>query len=65
MTSRLTPVESSGVAEALLADMLVQVGHEDVFGDVADGGGKWTRPRNLCPPVALEGVFELLLDFAR
>ena len=37
MTNRLTPVGSRGGAEAIFADMSVEVTHDDVFGDVAGG----------------------------
>ena len=38
MTNRLTPVGSRGGAEAILADMPVEIAHDDVIGDVAGGG---------------------------
>jgi hypothetical protein len=37
MTDRLTPVGSSGGAEAIFVGMSVEVTHDDIIGDVAGG----------------------------
>ena len=64
MTYRLTPVGSCGGAEAFLADMPVEVGHDNVFGDVAGCGREVSPAPEALPPVAFADVFELLLDLA-
>lgn len=53
------------MVEALLAAMPVKVGHDDVFGDVADGSGEAAPAPEPLAPVALADVLELLPDLAR
>ncbi len=65
MTNRLMPVGSRGGAEAILADMAVEIAHDDVIGDVAGCGGEVAPAPEPLAPVAFADVFELLLDFAR
>src|ERR1019366_4557592 len=65
MTYRLTPVGSCGGAEAILADMPVEITHDDVIGDVAGSGREVAPAPEPLPPVALTDMLELLLDFAR
>jgi len=65
MAGRLTPVGSSGGAEAILVGMSVQITHHDVIGDVAGSGREVAALPELLAPVAFADVLELLLDFAR
>ena len=64
MTDRLTPVGSCGGAEAVLADMAVEIAHDNVFGDVAGGGREVSPTPEPLAPVAFADVLELLLDLA-
>src|SRR5665647_95896 len=65
MTYRLTPVGSCGGAEAILADMSVEITHDDVIGDVAGSGREVAPAPEPLPPVAFADMLELLLDLAR
>ena len=65
MTNRLTPVGSRGGAEAIFADMSVEVTHDDVFGDVAGGCREVAPAPEALAPIAFADVLELLLDLAR
>ena len=65
MTNRLTPVGSCGGAEAILADMSVEIAHDDVIGDVARSGREVAPAPEALTPVAFADVLELLLDLAR
>ena len=53
------------MVETLLAAMPVEVGHDDVFGDVAGGGGEAAPAPEPLAPVAIADVLELLPDLAR
>ncbi len=64
MTDRLTPVGSSGGAEAILVGMSIEISHDDVVGDVAGRGREVAPLPEALSPIALADVFELLLDFA-
>src|SRR5579871_3807542 len=65
MTNRLTPVGSWRGAEAIFADMSVEIPHDDVFGDVACGGREVAPAPEPLAPVAFADMLELLLDLAR
>src|SRR5262245_21531972 len=64
MTDRLTPVGSSGGAEAVLAEMVVEVVVDNVIGDVAGRGGEVAPLPEALAPVAFADVLELLLYLA-
>jgi len=69
MTDRLTPVGLCGRAEAVLADVPVEIAHDDVFGDVASRRRAIApAPEPLAPeplaPVSLADMLELLLNLA-
>ena len=64
MTDRLTPVGSSGGAEAVLVGMSVEVTHDDVIGDVAGCGREVAALPEALAPISFADVLEFLLDLA-